>query len=374
MPQISATDLIQDNFFFKDSEYKFELLFKKYSNKNTKFSKYIVLDPVYNRIDLEHAGFNPVDFFKDRLVHKLKTDNLSLIFNCSGEGSHILFPYFNRFIDGFIANNIPVENFYYLTGDAAEKEKNKHINIYHINILDDLVNYGYNTIVPALTKQYYFTCLNRKPRYWRSKLIYELHKTQYKNKILVSHPKINNKNDFMNHDGFDVEDDIVDFFVNNSPLQVSSSQPLLDKMPIKDIISTLPDVYSQAVFDISLETYQEGEHEYITEKTFKPILNMMPVLIWGTPGINTTALTRLGFKTYEDWFDLSFDTEINTEKRMKLLLNEINRVCNMLDNTDILQWQQKNVTVLEHNRNLILNRLPTNISEFTRLYNDLEQT
>jgi hypothetical protein len=100
---------------------------------------------------------------------------------------------------------------------------------------------------------------------------------------------------------------------------------------------------------------------------------MMPVLIWGTPGINTTALKRLGFKLYEDWFDLSFDTEPDTEKRIKLLLNEILRVCKKLDNcSDLIEWQQTNMDVLHYNKNLILNLLPTNIDEFSRLYNRLD--
>jgi hypothetical protein len=371
MPQISSRNLIKDNPFFKGSEHSFEFCLKLYSNKNTQNSKYIVLAPVYKRIDLESIIFDPTEFFENRLIQQIKSKSVSLIFDCSGEGSHILFPYFKRFIDGLMANNIPTENFYYLTGDAAEKDQHQHTNVYHINMLDTVINR--HTTVSNLDKIYYFTCLNRKPRYWRSKLIYELFNTRYKDKILVSHPKINNKNDFMNHDGFDVEDSLVNFFIHNSPIQVSNTQPLSDNMPFTDIISTLPEVYGQAVFDLTLETYQENKHEYITEKTFKPILNMMPVLIWGTPGINTTALKRLGFKLYEDWFDLSFDTEPDTEKRLNLLLTEVNRVCNELDNTDILQWQKKNATVLEHNRNLILNRLPTNILEFTRLYNDLEQ-
>ena len=373
MPQISANGLIQDNPFFKNSKHNFEIFFKHYSNKNTKQSKYIVLEPVYKRIDLENTNFDPVKFFNNTLIQKLKLKNISLIFDCSMEGSHLLFPYFKKFTEGFLSHNIPLENFFYLTGDAAEKNINNSNSIYHINILDHMLRCP-NTSV-SNDKNFYFTCLNRKPRYWRSKLIYELYNTKYKDKMLASHPKINSKNDFMNHDHFNVEDQLVEFFLKNSPMQVSTNAPLSSSMPFKDIISTLPEVYSNAVFDLALETYQEREHEYLTEKTFKPMLNMMPVLIWGTPGINTTALNRLGFKTYEDWFDLSFDTEPNTEKRIKLLINEIIRICDILNESgNLLEWQRKNIEVLEHNRDLILNLLPTNVSEFTRLYNDLEKT
>lgn len=374
MPQIFAKNLIKDNPFFRVSKHNIEFFLKHYSNKNTQNSKYIVLEPIYNRIDLENTEFDPVEFFEDKLIQRIKSKSVSLIFDCSCEGSHILFPYFTRFTKGLMLNNIPIENFYYLTGDAAEKDKHNHTNVYHINILASIIKHHNNLSVSNLDINYYFTCLNRKPRYWRSKLIYELFNTKYKDKILASHPKINNKSDFMNHNGFEVEDELVNFFIHNSPIQASNTQPLSDKMLFKDIISTLPDVYGQVVFDLALETYQENEHEYITEKTFKPILNMLPVLIWGTPGINTIALKRLGFKSYEDWFDLSFDTEPNTKKRLKLLLAEITRVCNELDNTDVLQWQKKNIAILEYNRNLILDGLPMNVLEYNRLYDDLEKS
>lgn len=371
MPQISASGLIKENPFFKLANYSFEELLRRYTNKNTKYSKYIVVEPVYKNLDLETIDFDPVVFFSDALIKKLKLGKISLIFDCAIEGSHIVFPYFKRFSKGFLNNNIPLKSFYYLTGDAVEKDVHLNSNVYHINVFDSMLsspNPRLNTIATS-----YFTCLNRKPRYWRSRLIYEMHNTVYKDKMLASHPKINSKNDFMNHTGLEVEAQLVDFFIANSPIQVSPTAPLSSTMPFNDIISTLPEVYSRAVFDISLETYQENTHEFITEKTFKPMLNMMPVIIWGTPGINTTGLTRLGFKTYEDWFDLTFDNEPNTEKRLKLLLNEIIRVCNILDDIDdISSWQKKNMDVIEYNKNIILNLLPTNISEFTRFYNDIE--
>jgi len=370
MPQVSAKGLITDNPFFKEADYTFENFFKSYTGKHTKFSKYIVLAPKYTNIDLENIDFDPVVFFKNELIKKLKSKSISLIFNCSMEGSRILFPYFNIFTNSLLRNNIPLQNFYYLTGDPNEHCFDNSGNIFHVNSLDRMMRpkEQLNTV-----KDFYFTCLNRKPRYWRSKLIYELYHTDYKHKMLASHPTINSKNDFMNHDGFDVEDNIVEFFINNSPLQVSHNEPLSDTMAFNSVISTLPEVYNRAVFDVAMETYQERDHEYITEKTFKPMLNMMPVLIWGTPGINTTALKRLGFKLYEDWFDLSFDTEPDTEKRIKLLLNEILRVCKKLDNcSDLIEWQQTNMDVLHYNKNLILNLLPTNIDEFSRLYNRLD--
>jgi hypothetical protein len=123
-----------------------------------------------------------------------------------------------------------------------------------------------------------------------------------------------------------------------------------------------------------MESYQEGIHIHNTEKIFKPMVNSIPLLIWGTPGVNTNQLSNIGFKTYEDWFDLSFDSELDTEKRLHLLVKEVRRVCNMLasyNDEQLLEWQNKNTSVIEHNKMTVLNQLPMNKIEFNRLFEDL---
>lgn len=375
MPQVSGKNLVLQNEYFTDAAYSFETLFKKYISSETKNSKYLVLSPVYKNINLEKLCFRPTDYFSDALIEKIKKQSISIIFDCSSEGSRLIFPYFKIFKKDFLDNKLPLKDFYYLTGDPLEKDSNNYSNVYHINTLDSVINY--HNYVQQKNIDFYFTCLTRKPRYWRSKLIYAMHTNfpSYTSKMLCSHPVIQSENSFMNHTGIDIDNSFLEFFIKNSPMQASLHSPLSDDMLFESVISSLPEVYNRAVFDVVLETYQEGSHEYITEKTFKPMLNMTPVIIWGTPGINTTGLKRLGFKTYEDWFDLSFDSEPDTKKRLTLLLKEINRVCKVLDNcSDLRDWQETNLAVMEYNKNLILNLLPTNVSEFTRLYKDLEKT
>jgi hypothetical protein len=225
------------------------------------------------------------------------------------------------------------------------------------------------------SKTYFFSCLNRKPRYWRSKLIYIIQQDDFlRSKSLCSHPKIYSKNEISDHTGFDVEDEMGNFFVNLPELQASTEHPLEINMTFNNVISHLPEVFSEVAFDLCMESYQEGIHIHNTEKIFKPMVNSIPLLIWGTPGVNTNQLSNIGFKTYEDWFDLSFDSELDTEKRLHLLVKEVRRVCNMLasyNDEQLLEWQNKNTSVIEHNKMTVLNQLPMNKIEFNRLFEDL---
>ena len=372
MPQILFPNLIKPNSFFKVGDYLFDDVFNLYIKKCPNKINYLILHPKYANLDLSTLEFDPLSYFDEIL---LRDTNLKIIFDCSGEVSHIDFPYFRNFLKSYKARNLNFSNFYYLTADAIEKQVHKNTsNVYYINVVDSYFNKNNCKIINS-DKKYHFSCLTRKPRYWRSKLIYLIQKNNnLKSKSLCSHPKINDSNPISDHTGFDVEDQMLDFFINSPALQVSTDKPLQENMHFNDIMSHLPEVYSQICFDVCMEAYQEGPHQAISEKTLKPMVNLVPTIIWGTPGINTVLLSQLGFKTYEDWFDLSFDNELDTEKRLQMLFLEINRVCSMLDNMSInerIQWQNKNIQILNHNRNLVLNSLPINVSEVNRLYKDL---
>ncbi len=79
----------------------------------------------------------------------------------------------------------------------------------------------------------------------------------------------------------------------------------------------------------------------------------MPVLILGGAGSNT-KIKEYGYKTYEDWFDLSWDNEPDDDKRIKCYVKEIQRVCNLLKNMSVqerIDWSTNNLDVLEHNYN-----------------------
>ena len=375
MPQI-YTGEIRSNPFVKESRFTFDRFFQMYIQKNLESTdNYIVLEPAYSNLELSKEQFDPLEFFSKRILRYLEQNKLRIIFDGSGECSHINFPYFKRFLASFEQRKFDFSKFYYLTADGIEKHVySTYKNIYHTNTLDSFFD---STVITKSDSKidHLFSCLNRKPRYWRSKLTYHIQQNEYlKSKALCSHPKITDKSQFSDHDGIYVEQDLIDFFLNIDELQASSISPLKENMQFDQLISHLPEVYSRVAFDVCMECYQEGNHICYSEKLIKPILNSIPVLVWGTPGANTWQMTDIGFKTYDDWFDLSFDLETDTEKRLHLLLDEISRTCSTLSNLtqhELIQWQNKNPDVIEHNKQLVIDKLPGNKAEFSRLFNDL---
>ena len=84
-----------------------------------------------------------------------------------------------------------------------------------------------------------------------------------------------------------------------------------------------PEWYDDTYFSLVSETRIDNQFElHITEKTFKPIAFYHPFLIWGQPKV-LEHLTSLGFETYDNLFDESYDLEFDNIKRLNKILNNI---------------------------------------------------
>jgi hypothetical protein len=82
-----------------------------------------------------------------------------------------------------------------------------------------------------------------------------------------------------------------------------------------------PDWYDQTYFSFVVETALHGQN-FITEKSFKPMAYHHPFLIWGQAG-TLTALQRMGFETYSNLFDESYDTMPTPEQRLTCLIENL---------------------------------------------------
>lgn len=107
-----------------------------------------------------------------------------------------------------------------------------------------------------------------------------------------------------------------------------------------NISQSLPiDMYNQANFNLLVETdinYQYGF--FLTEKTIKCLITGMPFVIVATPCF-LKYLKELGFHTYNEIWDESYDDELDYTKR-------IDKVIDLCNNLDLFDWK-KNQTALE---------------------------
>lgn len=111
--------------------------------------------------------------------------------------------------------------------------------------------------------------------------------------------------------------------------------------------------YDSTAFSIVAETTTYSKYElHITEKSFKPIAYYHPFVTWGQTG-TLEYLRELGFETFENLFDESYDIRQDQLHRLQILAKNIG-------NFD--QWNYDSLTLqkLQHNRDLFYNREKVN--------------
>lgn len=121
---------------------------------------------------------------------------------------------------------------------------------------------------------------------------------------------------------------------------------------------------NRSFVNVVTETVFDLHENYITEKSFKPIVSKMPFVILGPPRTIQT-LRKYGFVTFSAWWDESYDRIQDNRQRYQKVLEVLEDIGNMsLKEIETCRQTQKNV--LEHNhrhfysnnfKNKVLNEL-----------------
>jgi hypothetical protein len=109
-------------------------------------------------------------------------------------------------------------------------------------------------------------------------------------------------------------------------------------------------VYNQTAYSLVCESQHENNFSFFTEKIIKPILGRR-IFLACSGRYFLKNLRSLGFQTFDSVIDESYDNEWNLEKRVEMLLQQVEYLYTV-DQSEIYQQVH---TVLEHNFNLIMN-------------------
>jgi len=113
------------------------------------------------------------------------------------------------------------------------------------------------------------------------------------------------------------------------------------------------DAHLKTFVNVVTETLTEKDVVFITEKTYKPIYVCQPFIIVG----NTYTLKKmkeLGFKTFDKWWDESYDNELDFETKM-------NKITKVLEEISTWNFEKCNLMreemreILIHNYKQMLN-------------------
>lgn len=110
--------------------------------------------------------------------------------------------------------------------------------------------------------------------------------------------------------------------------------------------NTIPHIVESFV-NVVTETRYYSPMPYISEKTTKPIMCKRPFIMLGPPG-TLALLHELGFKTFSEWWDESYDNIENHNERLEAVFDICEKI-NSMDWNMIQALLSDMQSVLEHN-------------------------
>lgn len=302
-----------------------------------------------------------LSIFSTDEIERLKHDkNTFFVFDYMFEGTS--YKEYLNFFDTLEFNarkyDIPFYKMFFLSGNLADEKnyKNKNINVISFNSWDYFGSFNNVPIKKDLDGVVNFLNLNRVIRYFRTLTILKLVSSSIKHNLKISYDYLSLellKSTAETH--FQTTGDIIDFALLD---QLSKSSPsVLDRidfdinwasdMPEHLFKSTLLSLVSE-----TLEKSMEGTSIFYSEKTFKPMIFNHPICIFGQPNANK-YLENLGYKTYEKYFDLSFDCIENYNERLNAQVSSLellNEQLLSMTSKQKLDWYMQGIDVIEHNK------------------------
>lgn len=137
----------------------------------------------------------------------------------------------------------------------------------------------------------------------------------------------------------------IDSFMAKLPL-VLDNETNVGKM-CADIGNTTRPYYQNSLVSIVTETNFNSSEMSLTEKSFKPIREKHPFIIAGVPRV-LKAMREMGFKTFGEFWDESYDTEENDSIRITQIIN-ICREIGSWSPQKVLEFRRAVKPILEHN-------------------------
>ena len=254
--------------------------------------------------------------------------------------------------------NFNKDSVYFINANIKSEELSKDLN-FSVKILPTIFtsafpmyrqNYDENiytnecTFDPKSNLTNLYVCYNRRPRYHRLMMLCSLLASNLWHRGLISHRP----------DNFEPYDNTMtwEFKPYVKMLQAIGPKELdMDLVDNNPAIQYNIDHYSQTFLSLIPETGFTNHSIFFSEKIWKSIRIGHPFIIVGSPGM-LKGLHNLGFKTFSEWWDESYDDELDLEKRVK----KISKVLVKLSKLSIVELKDIRRSLkdtVEFNQNLI---------------------
>lgn len=318
-----------------------------YTKKEIGFKKHIYFVPIYtpNFFELnKHIGFSCVSekFKKDVKEDRAKIVLYHTLEGYSGGKYNKDLDYINEWLE---REKIPAENLYYLHGNLKVDEhikakgyKFKGIGVSSFDIWlspHDMPKEP-STFEPNGTQQL-FLSYNRNMRHHRILLCSNLYENDVLHRGRVSVGNFNIKD-------ADEEIEALEKLKQIVPITIDRT---LDVNWANDI--SMED-YKRTFLSIVTETLYDDDILFLSEKIWKPIYMGHPFMVLGNPH-TLKYLKDLGFKTFDKWWDESYDNMLVLRDRANVIVNNILKFKEYGDK-ELLEFREEMKDILIHNQKL----------------------
>ena len=347
------------------------------------FSFYELDDADYWYIDFHHGWhlIPAIDFIPSEIKDRIREGDVILLLNNSHEAYHDSIEFIYRY---FIMDlNFPSTSIRLLTESASIMEEVDRVStvfnkpyiqvewlrIFEYNVKNARNIENYRKLNTLEIKQYdkKYLNLNRRWRQHRPILVglLELH-----NLLDKGHVSFCKNVDGQNWDSvYGYLQGSVQYCDPELYNLFQSNRDRIESIP--DMFLDTPELYvNQVQVDNNLDYYYEntyfsivnetnyfkdlGEGLFLSEKVFKPILRCHPFILVSRPH-SLIKLKELGYKTFSPYIDESYDEEVDDYLRLKMIVNEVERLSN-LSEPQLVEFLTAVKEIVEYNYQLLTNK------------------
>jgi hypothetical protein len=218
-----------------------------------------------------------------------------------------------------IKSNLPSKSVYYVTAnliaDKIAKEKGLDLEVKCLGTFEPCVKFYYedDNIIPfnPIDDKHLYLSYNRQIRFQRQKFVGELRANELLGKGLVSLGKITDYTLCR-----DIDEELQQWYLQNTPLTISD-----DITPNLACNIYAPD-FERTFMSAVTETLTNKGTLFLSEKTWKPLLVGHPFVTYANKG-TLEYLRSIGYKTFGQWFDESYDNVEDETTRYKMVVEQI---------------------------------------------------
>mgnify|MGYP006269432111 CR=1 FL=1 len=288
-------------------------------------------------------------WFGQYQLHYDWLDNISSKYNLDKEDISIITSnlYAEEYYKG---NKFTIKSYNYFTDELFFALINKR-DEHNLKLFEN----KYLQFLDNVKLENHFQCFNNLSKLHRLWIFYEfMNNPKLKDKSILSLNRNTSNQTFYDIVKKTNYNELIDYYKSYDE-NIGYSYDTTDwKKDVQTGDSINIEAHLKSFVNVITETLTEPNIIFITEKTFKSIYTCQPFIIVGNP-YTIKKMKELGFKTFDKWWDESYDEETDLQIRIQKITKVLEEIASWdLDKCKIIRNEMREVLI--HNYNKMLDK------------------